>query len=321
MAKKKKYNNPFQAIIQGVGDLAKKRPRIKGLEKSDRLEGKTVLITGASSGLGYSTAIELAERGANLIMAVRSGIPEKGNNIRKLTNSKDVSMRYIDLSDFDSIDAFISGLESDSIKIDIFISNAAVVCLKSRKTKQGLDEMFMVNYLSVFYLTNKLINKSIIRTNKSRIIFVASESHRNPKEFDLSNFGVYRDFGFNETVSIYGINKMFLISFAIALQNRVPNYFVRALCPGPVNTNIAREAPSLLKPMLKGIFGVFFRSPETAREPVVFFSAESSPKDGFDYLFLMSKVETDEKVRNEKNAKLLWTKSEELIHNLSRSIH
>lgn len=320
MAKKKKYNNPFQAIIQGVGDLAKKRPRIKGLEKSDRLEGKTVLITGASSGLGYATAIKLAERGANLILAVRSGIPQKGNDISRITNNKRVSMRYVDLSDFDSIDAFVSSLESDSVKIDIFISNAAVVCLKSRKTKQGLDEMFMVNYLSVFYLTNKLINKSIIPIDKSRIIFVASESHRNPKEFDLSNFGAYKDFGFSETVSIYGINKMFLISFAIELQKRIPNYYVRALCPGPVNTNIAREAPSVLKPLLRAIFGVFFRSPDTACEPVVFFSAESNPKDGFDYLFLMSKVETDEKVRNEENAKLLWSKSEELIGNLDRSL-
>ena len=320
MTAKKSYNNPFQAITQGVSDLMKKKERIDGLKDRDNLDGKTVLITGASSGLGFATAIQMAQRGANLIMAVRSGIPEKGNEIIRLSKNKKVSMRFLDLSNFESIDDFISNLKKDKIEIDVFISNAAVVSLQSRVTEQGLDEMFMVNYLSVFYLTNKLLNKSIIKKNNARIIFVASESHRNPKEFNLQEFGLYKEFGFKETVSVYGVNKMYLVSFANELSRRKKNVYIRALCPGPVNTKIAREAPNILKPLLKAVFGLFFRAANVACEPVVFFAVEPAPKKGFDYLFLMSRIDIDEKTKNKENAKLLWAKSEKIINELNREI-
>ena len=99
----KKYNNPLSATLTGISNLFKKQERIGVLDPSDRLDGKKILITGSSSGLGLATAIELAKLGAEVIMAVRSGIPEKMKEVKRKSGSDHVHIHYIDLSDFDFI--------------------------------------------------------------------------------------------------------------------------------------------------------------------------------------------------------------------------
>ncbi len=79
----KKYNNPFAATYKGISDLFKKQERVGILSPNDRLDGKSVLITGSSSGLGFATALQIAKLGAEVIMAVRSGIPEKGEEVKQ----------------------------------------------------------------------------------------------------------------------------------------------------------------------------------------------------------------------------------------------
>ena len=79
--KEKKYNSPLQATYKGIADLFKKHERIGTLSNDERLDGKKVLITGSSSGLGLAAAKQIASLGAEVIMAVRSGIPEKGEEV------------------------------------------------------------------------------------------------------------------------------------------------------------------------------------------------------------------------------------------------
>ena len=99
----KQYDNPFSATFKGISDLFKKRERVGELNLDDKLDGKRVLVTGSSSGLGLATATELAKLGAEVIMAVRSGIPEKGEDVKRKSGSDKVFMHHVDLSDFDSI--------------------------------------------------------------------------------------------------------------------------------------------------------------------------------------------------------------------------
>ena len=80
--KQKKYNNPVSATLTGISDLFRKHEPAGELKPSDRLDGKTVLVDGASSGLGFAVAVDMAKRGASLIMACRSGIPEKGELVK-----------------------------------------------------------------------------------------------------------------------------------------------------------------------------------------------------------------------------------------------
>ncbi|RXP56596.1 SDR family NAD(P)-dependent oxidoreductase [Lutibacter sp. HS1-25] len=317
----KKYNSPLQATISGILDLFKKRESVGSLTKNDHLQGKKVLITGSSSGLGLATAKQLAALGAEVIMAVRSGIPEKGEEVKKASGSNKVTMLYVDLSDFNAIKKLITEVKLKVKKIDILICNAAVVVSEARKTSAGFDEMFTVNYLSKFVLVNGLLKENCFNTEGNtipRIVFVSSESHRNPTAFEWDTFGKFQEHKMAKTVERYGYYKLLMTTFAQELSRRLnvdkTNYSVFALCPGPVNSNIAREAPKLVQPVMKLVFKIFFNSPEKAAAPVVYLTAskaiEGKPTD---YLFLMSRKPVDELASNPENGERLWSLTEKLL--------
>ena len=317
----KKYNSPLQATISGILDLFKKRESIGALTEGDNLHGKKVMITGSSSGLGLAVAKQLAALGAEVIMAVRSGIPEKGEEVKKASGSDKITMLHVDLSNFNSIKNLILEVKTKIGKIDVLICNAAVVVSEARKTNIGFDEMFTVNYLAKFVLVNGLLDANCFNTLSGtipRIVFVSSESHRNPTAFEWDTFGEFQDHKMAKTVERYGYYKLLMTTFAQELERRLNvdkvNYSVFALCPGPVNSNIAREAPKLLQPLMKLVFKIFFSSPEKAAEPVVYLSTskvvEGKPTD---YLFLMSRKSVDELASNPENGKRLWELTENLI--------
>lgn len=319
---KERYSNAFTATLSGIIDLFRKQKNVVTINEEDRLTGKNVLITGASSGLGFEAAVQLAKRGARLWMACRSGIPEKGQSVKQLSGNSEVEMLHVDLADMESIVKLVNRLKELAVKLDILVCNAAIVPLKSRKTRQGLEEMFMVNYLATYLFIRLLFENDLINTGGSdtpRIIFVASESHRNPRAYDWEGFGKYKEFTAGKTVEFYGYYKLLLTTFANELARRLNpsgkvNCSVFALCPGPVNTNIAREAPVALKPLLKLVFALFFKSPAAAVKPLIYLATSGEVKGkSIDYLFLMSRKEMDEKTVDEQNGKKLWKLSEELL--------
>jgi len=319
--KTEKYNSPVAAIFTGIGDLFKRPKNELNLDDLPPLEGKKVLITGASSGLGYATAVDLASRGAHVIMAQRSGIPGKGEEVKRKTGSEKVDMIRMDLSDLESLQTLTTEIKEQFGPLDIIVCNAAMVAKKSRPVKQGLDEMFVVNYFAKFLLVNQVLNEGILNhagPHIPRIIFVSSESHRNPSSFDWERFGRYEPYGIKQSVAMYGYYKLLLVTMANEFSRRLNqdgkvSCSVFALCPGPVNSNIAREAPGIFQPLLKLVFGIFFRSPKKACRPVSYLAAsrELEGKTG-EYMFLMQMKEMDEKAVDPENGKRLWELSEEL---------
>jgi NAD(P)-dependent dehydrogenase (short-subunit alcohol dehydrogenase family) len=337
---RKKYNNPVSATLTGIKDLFRKQVPAGELKSTDRLDGKTVLVDGSSSGLGFAIAVDCAKRGAKVIMACRSGIPAMGEKVKKLSGNHDVHMFHVDFADIHSIEHLVEELHSHtgqdgSMKIDILICNAGIVPKQSRKTPQGLEEMFMVNYFSKFIFVNLLLQNNCFKTPSAgssnsifdiqyskfdipRIIFVASESHRNPEKFEWDDFGKYRDYSIGKSIELYGYYKLLLTTFSVELSRRLnpgseTSYSVFSMCPGPVNSNIAREAPKAFIPLLKLVFGIFFKSPSKAAIPVMYLAASGDvDKKAFDYLFLMSRKEVDEKASDPENGRRLWELSEEL---------
>jgi NAD(P)-dependent dehydrogenase (short-subunit alcohol dehydrogenase family) len=319
--KSDRYKSPVAAIFAGISDLFKRSDHQLDLNDLPSLDGKRVMITGASSGLGFATAVELARRGAHVIMAVRSGIPLKGEKVRSLSGSKKVDMIHMDLSDLESLESFTEELKEKFGPIDIIVCNAAMVAKNSRAVKQGLDEMFVVNYFAKFLLAKQFLNSNLLNYDGPelpRIIFVASESHRNASGYDWDGFGSYQPYGIKQSVAMYGYYKLLLLTMASELSRRLKQEgkvqcSVFALCPGPVNSNIAREAPRLFQPLLKLVFGIFFRSPKKACRPVIYLAASQELEGSTgNYMFLMQEKAMDEKATDPKNGSRLWELSEKL---------
>jgi NAD(P)-dependent dehydrogenase (short-subunit alcohol dehydrogenase family) len=325
--KKDNYDNPLSATLSGITNLFRKHQAAGELKPGDRFDGKTVLVDGASSGLGFAIATDCARRGARVIMACRSGIPGKGEQVKKITGNPEVHMLPVDFADVDSVRKLAAEVKARFSPIDIFISNAGVVPKKSRKTPQGLEEMFMVNYFSKFILVNLLLQADCFRTSDGRIpriVFVDSETHRNPKRFEWDKFGIYEPYTIGKSMEHYGYNKMLLATFSVELSRRLNQgegkataFSVFTLCPGPINSNIGREAPKIFHPLMKLIFSIFFRSPAKAAVPVIYLAA-SRDMEGkpFDYFFLMSRKPIDEKSADPENGKRLWELSMKLAREL-----
>ena len=318
-----RFDNPVVAALAGFYDLFRKQKLSGRLTENDRFDGKTVLITGANSGLGFGIAVEVAKRGGHVIMACRSQIPEAGEKAKRISDRTNIEMRYLDLTKIDSIHAFCNGLKKDGIKLDVTILNAGVTPARSRKVNCGQDEMFFVNYLSNVMLTNLLIIDGTIgftpgKEFRPRVLFISSDSHQGSSYIDYSEFGVFFDYGPSKAISNYSYFKLLLNTYATELSRKVNlngevKCGINAICPGPVNSNIVKEAPFLLRVTLKAIFTVIFRSPAKASLPVAYM-AISPDYEGKtnEYLHMFRVKKMDEKVYIPEEGAKLWEKSVEL---------
>lgn len=318
---KPKYQNPFSATLNGIIDLFRKQVPIGELKPSDRLDGKTCLVTGANSGLGYAIAVQLIERGAFVYLACRSQQEETKQKLKEKFNESQFKILALDLADFKNIDAFIEAIRAGNRLIDVAVFNAAMVPSGSNQLPSGFDEMFQVNYLSKFYLVNALIDSKMMAENKSipaRIIFISSESHRTNRAIDFEKLGVFEEYAMGKVIDLYGYYKLVMNTFAVELGKRLRKdgraIDVFAMCPGPVNSNIARRAPSWVQPVLKAVFSMFFSSPEKAAKPAIYLAASSdiSKRENL-YLHLMQEKAMDEKALDEASGAKLWTRSTQLL--------
>jgi NAD(P)-dependent dehydrogenase (short-subunit alcohol dehydrogenase family) len=315
-----RFDNPVVASLAGFYDRFRKQELKPRFRETDNFNGKTVLITGANSGLGFAIATQAAQRGAKVIMACRSQIPEAGEKVKKLSGSENIEMRFLDLSKINTIHNFVDNLGRDKIVLDVVILNAASAASHSRKTDSGQDELFLVNYFSNFILVNLLLNKGIIQPdsiNQPRLIFISSDSHRGASAIDYNEFGHYFDYGVSKAISNYSYFKLVLNTFATELSRRINRdevvVQINCICPGPVNTNIIREVPFPIRIILRGIFSIIFRSPSKAAPPVIYMATS----DDFNgktnqYLHMFIPKRMDEKVYDEEEGKKLWEESVKL---------
>jgi len=320
-----RFTNPVVASLAGVKDFFAKQELASRYSEKDRADGKTVLITGANSGLGFALAVAFAKVGARVIMAGRSKIPEAGNQVKKLSGSESVEMHYLDLSKIETIHNFTQALADQAIQIDICILNAATALPGSRQTASGQDEMFLVNYLSNVILTQDLLSKSVITLNGtdsiSKMIFISSDSHQGATYIDYDEFGTFFKYGVSKGISNYSYFKLVLNTYATELSRRINKdgiqLSINVICPGPVASNIVKEAPWLLRMTLKGIFRIVFKSPDKAARPVVYM-ALSPDFEGTtnEYLHMFNPKKMDPKVYEIGEGAKLWAKSMDLLKSI-----
>ena len=314
----------IKAVSGAIGDRYSERPTLDPVPESVRIDGKTCLVTGANSGLGKAVAVDLARRGGRVYMACRGGHPEAGEDVRRISGSASVEMLEVDLADFDSIHALADRLQQDPGHLDITVLNAGVMPRTARRSAQGYELMFAVHFLANRLLIDRLLADGAIQPSSEpgatpRIVFVASEQHRTARPIDFDAFGAFTDYGLKDGLYYYGLSKLHLITYAKELSRRLnPGREVRvavhSLCPGAVNSNLAREAPAFLKPLLFPVMRLAFASPEAAAAPVVHACcAEDTGRRSGLYLHLMQEKDPSPHAMDEAAGARLWDASAALL--------
>ena len=273
------------------------------------MEGKICIITGANSGIGKATAIDLAKMNATIVMMCRS--KERGEEAQKkiieLTGNKKVDLLLCDLSSQESIRKFVSEFKSKYQKLHILINNAGIMLSKRVISVDGFEMNFAVNYLASFLLTNLLLDV-LKKSAPSRIINVSSAAHRMAKmDFDdlQSEKRKYRLF------KIYGTSKLALMLFSYELNRRLEgtSVTVNTLHPGVVNTNLGQDQSSFSR----GFAKLFFKKPEKGAETSIYL-ASSQEVEGITgkYFIKKQQKQSSEESYNEDYAKRLWELSTEM---------
>lgn len=242
---------------------------------STPLENNVVLITGATSGIGKATAIELAKYKPQLVLIGKN--KRKGDQlikeVSKISGDDRVDYFNVDLSSQKQIRVFAKNFLEKYTQLDILVNNAGINAFRRQITEDGYERIFAVNHLAYFLLTNLLLD-IIKKSAPARIINVASGAHWGSRiNFNDINYKKTRYNG----LKIYGQSKLANIMFTYSLAERLRNTGVTVNClhPGQVRTNIVK---------LYGL-GKFWRyNPFN-------FSATESALNGPVYLATSSKVE------------------------------
>jgi NAD(P)-dependent dehydrogenase (short-subunit alcohol dehydrogenase family) len=206
--------------------------------------GRLAIVTGANSGLGRSTAWELARAGATVIVACRD--TDKGEEaaaqIRGDVPGAELRVQSLDLADLGSVRSFAEGL--DVAQVDILINNAGVMAPPRRVTKDGFESQFGTNHLGHFALTGRLLPK-LLATPEARVVTVASGAHR----IGRINFGDLQGERRYIAWLAYGQSKLANLMFCFELQRRAVEAGAplksMAAHPGYAATNLQFAAPRL----------------------------------------------------------------------------
>ncbi|MET8678549.1 oxidoreductase [Streptomyces sp. NPDC004647] len=212
---------------------------MKGWTASDIPDqtGRTAVVTGANSGIGYVTARELARHGAHVVLACRG--ESRGKEAEALIRSEvpeaDVQFARLDLADLSSVRDFVRGYGHD--RLDLLINNAGVMALPHRRTVDGFEMQFGVNHLGHFALTGLLLTK-LLATPGARVISVSSGMHAlaNIELRDLNSERSYRRW------MAYARSKSANLLFTHELSRRAQRagagLLAAAAHPGYANTNL-----------------------------------------------------------------------------------
>jgi NAD(P)-dependent dehydrogenase (short-subunit alcohol dehydrogenase family) len=212
--------------------------------------GRTVIVTGANSGLGLTTACELARAGARVVIACRN--TEKGERAAQQIEAGEVRVEQLDLAELENTRSFAQRYADESL--DLLINNAGVMAPPRRLTKDGFESQFGTNHLGHFALTGLLLPK-LLRAPKPRVVTVSSTGHRmGTIKFD----DLQRERGYNNWLA-YGQSKLANLMFCFELQRRAgaagTDLTSMAAHPGYAATNLQTAGPSRFYERIGGIIG------------------------------------------------------------------
>ncbi len=289
-------------------------------------KGKTAIITGANSGIGFEAAAQLAAKGAHVVLACRD--QGKGqaalDAIKAAHPNASVALMPLDLADLKSIRSFAGAVGKAHPTIDVLCNNAGVMAIPRRTTADGFEMQFGTNHLGHFALTGLLLDR-LLATPNARIVTVSSNAHK---------FGSVR---FNDLQSerrywtwlVYSQSKLANLLFAFELQRRLTAAgatTISVAChPGYAATNLQSVGPrmqgSSLMESVMGFANRVFAQPAAMGALPTLYAATAPEVQPGDYIGpggfaeqagYPKKVASNSRSRDPEAQRRLWEMSEEL---------
>lgn len=300
------------------------------IEQMPDCADKTVLITGANSGLGYEATKAFAKKGATVIMACRN--TERGR--QAATDIGDtigntgatLNVRQCNLELLDSVASFAAAVTAEYDSLDVLCNNAGVMAIPRQETDDGFEKQFGVNHLGHFALTVRVLELLIETERESRIVTHSSNAHT-MGEIDFDDLNREQSYGKWEA---YGQSKLANLLFAYELQRRLEAATITdtisvACHPGYAATNLQYRGPKesgsrVRMGLMKVANAAFGQSAEKGSLPMLY-AATAPDVQGGDYYgpggFMNmrgapEKQSSSEASYDERDARKLWERSEEL---------
>lgn len=288
------------------------------------LTGRTIIVTGGNSGLGYESVKAFSEKGARTIMACRS--LEKGDNARrKILESvpaADIIVMELDLADLKSVRAFATKFKQNHSRIDVLLNNAGIMMSPYNLTKDGFESQIGTNHFGHFALTGLLLD-ILKKTPKSRVVNVSSMAHKGGvMNFENLMFEKGQGYG---PMKAYGQSKLSNLLFTYELQrffeSKKIDCIALAAHPGFSSTNLANSIGNkfLVKTMMP-LMNLIAQPANMGALPLIRASVDPAVKSG-EFYGPDSKremkgypilVESTQASHNPEDAKKLWEVSEKL---------
>jgi NAD(P)-dependent dehydrogenase (short-subunit alcohol dehydrogenase family) len=272
------------------------------------MQGKTVVITGGSAGIGKATAAELAARGARVILACRDLDKAEAARAELVARNPDAALEVVllELRSLRSVRDCATKLRRIAPRIDVLINNAGVFPPTLRVTLDGFEEQFGVNHLGHFLLTNLLI-ENLVAAAPARVVTVSSMMHAGGK----LDFASFRSPAQYNAYAAYRQSKLANILFANELARKLATRGVtsNSLHPGGVATEIMRDANLALRLLAR----VAFTTPEKGARTSVHLASSPDVAGLTGRYFVSSKpAKTDPLAQDTALAAQLWEESAKL---------
>jgi NAD(P)-dependent dehydrogenase (short-subunit alcohol dehydrogenase family) len=274
---------------------------------------KTILITGATAGIGKETARGIAKTGANIVIVGRS--KEKtaavAEELKRSTNNEKIEFLVADLSLMSEIRRCADEFKSKYDRLDILVNNAGAIFDKRETTADGLEKTFALNHISYFLLTNLLLDL-IKQSQPARIVSVSSAAH-NFGKLDFDNLQSEKSFG---ALATYSNSKLMNVLFTYELARRLKETKITANClhPGGVASNFGDNMGGFFSYIVWFFKNTFAISSEKGAETSVFLATSPEVENVTGKYFDNKKAKDSSKISyDESLQKRLWEKSEEIV--------
>uniref|UniRef100_A0A6P4FH83 NADP-retinol dehydrogenase n=1 Tax=Drosophila rhopaloa TaxID=1041015 RepID=A0A6P4FH83_DRORH len=304
----------WPAIIGGAAYFLRKYMQGGQFTKQTDESGKVFIVTGANTGIGKETVLEIARRGGTVYMACRdmNRCEKARQEIVRETNNTNIFARQLDLSSLESIRKFAASFKNEQDKLHVLINNAGVMHCPKSLTKDGFEMQLGVNHMGHFLLTHLLLDV-LKKTAPSRIVNVSSLAHTQGSinVDDLNSEKSYSRIG------AYSQSKLANVLFTRELANRLKGTGVttNSLHPGAVDTELLRNWKFLENSFVKYLVGpllwTLFKTPKMGAQTTLYAALDPALKEVSGLYFSdCQPKDVAAAAEDEKTGKFLWEESE-----------